>query len=132
AITELSISASPHARSASTWEGTMLATPIASADYLVSDRYEGLIRVSQAIGSHRDPKDLFEAMAGELRRVIQFDGIVVAQYDEASNEVRWHACQLCGSDGPVDPPCTPANETITKWVYERQQPLVIPSLRQEA
>ena len=70
----------------------MVATPIASVDYPVSDRYEGLIRVSQAIGAHRDPKDLFEAMTGELRRVIQFDGIVVAQYDEVSNEVRWHAC----------------------------------------
>jgi formate hydrogenlyase transcriptional activator len=109
----------------------MVATPIASVDYLVSDRYEGLIRVSQAIGAHRDPEDLFKAMAGELRRVIQFDGIVVAQYDEASNEVRWHACKFCGEDGPGDPPCTPADETLTKWVYERQQPLVIPSLRQE-
>ena len=61
----------------------MLATSFASSDYLLSDRYEALIRVSQAIGAHRDPQDLFRAMATELRRVIQFDGIVVAQYDEA-------------------------------------------------
>jgi len=70
-------------------------------------------------------------MATELRQVIQFDGIVVAQYDEASNEVVWHTCQLCDDEGPVSPPRTPPEETITKWVYDRQEPLVIPSLRQE-
>ena len=103
----------------------------ASSDYLLSDRYEALIRVSQAIAAHRDPQDLFRAMATELREVIQFDGMVVAQYDEASNEVVWHACQFCDEEGPVlQPPC-PTDETVTKWVYERQMPLVVPSLRQE-
>jgi formate hydrogenlyase transcriptional activator len=109
----------------------MLATSVAPSKSLLSDRYEALIRVSQAIGAHRDPGDLFRAMATELRRVIQFDGIVVAQYDEASNEVVWHTCQLCDDEGPVSPPRTPPEETITKWVYDRQEPLVIPSLRQE-
>jgi formate hydrogenlyase transcriptional activator len=103
----------------------------ASSDYLQSERYEALIRVSQAIGAHRDPKDLFRAMATELHRVVQFDGIVVAQYDEASNEVLWNACQVCDEEGPVSPPRTPAGETMTKWVYDRQEPLVIPSLSQE-
>jgi formate hydrogenlyase transcriptional activator len=102
-----------------------------SSEYLQSERYEALVRVSQAIGAHRDPKDLFRAMATELQRVIQFDGIVVAQYDEASNEVLWHACQVCDHQGPVSPPPTPAGETMTKWVYDRQKPLVIPSLSQE-
>jgi formate hydrogenlyase transcriptional activator len=103
----------------------------APSDYLLSERYEALIRVSQAIGAHRDPKDLFRAMAKELRRVVQFDGIVVAQYDEASNEILWNACEVCGQQGSVVPPSVPADETITKWVYERQEPLVIPSLEQE-
>ncbi|HEY2013234.1 MAG TPA: sigma 54-interacting transcriptional regulator, partial [Bryobacteraceae bacterium] len=93
--------------------------------------YEALIRVSQAIGVHRDPKDLFRAMTKELHRVVQFDGIVVAQYDEASNEILWNACEVCSQQGPVTPPDIPADETITKWVYERQEPLVIPSLEQE-
>jgi len=104
----------------------------APTDYRLAARYEGLIRVSQAIGAHRDPKDLFCAMAQELQRVVQFDGIVVAQYDEASNEVVWNACQICGQQGPVKGPDIPADETITKWVYTRQEPLVIPSLDGEA
>jgi formate hydrogenlyase transcriptional activator len=109
----------------------MVATSFASSEYLLSDRYEALIRVSQAIGAHRDPQDLFRAMATELRLVIQFDGIVVAQYDEASNEILWHTCQFCDQEGPISPPPTPPGETITKWVYERQTPLVIPSLSRE-
>jgi formate hydrogenlyase transcriptional activator len=107
----------------------MVAT--GSSEYLLSDRYEALIRVSQAIGAYRDPKDLFRAMASELRKVGQFDGIVVAQYDEASNEILWNACEVFPQQGPVSPPTIPADETITKWVYQRQQPLVIPSLSQE-
>ena len=107
---------------------SLSATP---SEYLLSDRYEALIRVSQAIGAHRDLKDLFGAMARELRRVVQFDGIVVAQYDEASNEILWNACEVCSHQGPVSPPDAPADETITKWVYERQEPLVIPSLDRE-
>ncbi len=108
---------------------TSLSEP--PTDYLLSERYEALIRVSQAISAHRDPKDLFRAMATELRRVVQFDGIVVAQYDEASNEIVWTACEVCSQQGPVSPPDIPADETITKWVYQRQEPLVIPSLDRE-
>ena len=111
--------------------GSMVSLSSAPSEYLLSERYEALIRVSQAIGAHRDPKDLFRAMAKELHRVVQFDGIVVAQYDEASNEIIWNACEVCSHQGPVAGPDIPADETITKWVYERQEPLVIPALDQE-
>ncbi len=100
-------------------------------EYLLSERYEALIRVSQAIGAQQDPKELFRAMAKELHRVVQFDGLVVAQYDEASNEIVWNACEVCSHQGPVSPPAIPADETITKWVFARQEPLVIPSLDRE-
>ena len=117
----------------------MVATPSsrisslseAPSEYLLSERYEALIRVSQVIGAYRAPKDLFRAMATELHRVVQFDGIVVAQYDEASNEILWSACEVCSRQGPISPPDIPADETITKWVFVRQEPLVIPSLDRE-
>ncbi len=106
-------------------------TSAAPSERLLSERYEALIRVSQAIGAHRDPKDLFRAMATELHRVIQFDGIAVAQYNEASNEIVWKACELRDQQEPVSPPDIPAGESLTKWVYDRQQPLVISSLERE-
>src|SRR5258708_5217541 len=83
------------------------------------------------MGAHREAKVLLRPEATKLHRVVQFDGIVVAQYDEASNEVLWNACEVCSQQGPVSPPDIPADETITKWVYERQEPLLIPSLDQE-
>ncbi len=101
------------------------------SEYLLSDRYEALIRVSQAIGANRDLKELFKVMVAELHRVVQFDGIVVAHYDEASNEILWNACEVCEHEGPVSLPEGPVDETITKWVYERQESLVIPALERE-
>jgi len=108
---------------------TLLSGP--DSEHSLSERYEALIRVSHAIGSHRDPKDLFRAMARELHRVVQFDGIVVAQYDEASNEVLWSACEVCSQQGPISPPEMPADESIAKWVFVRQEALVIPHLDRE-
>jgi transcriptional regulator with GAF, ATPase, and Fis domain len=44
----------------------------------VAARYESLVRVSNAIGTHRDPQDLFSALARELHRVVRFDYIGVS------------------------------------------------------
>ena len=101
------------------------------SEYLLSARYEALFRVSQAIGAHRDPKDLFRAMTTELHRVVQFDGIAVAQYDESSNEIVWSVCEVCPHEGPTSAPDIPADESITKWVFLRQDPLVISALDRE-
>ena len=116
----------------------MGATPIlgvpslsTSLETSPSARYEALIRVSQAIGAHRDPKDVFCAMARELHKVVQFDGIAVAHYDGESNEILWNICQVCSRQGPVAPPDVPADASVTKWVFSRQEPLVIPSLDEE-
>ena len=51
---------------------------------MVVARYEVLIRVSQAVSSYREPKKLFDILVRELRRVIEFDGIGIAQYDETT------------------------------------------------
>jgi formate hydrogenlyase transcriptional activator len=106
--------------------------PEAPPQYLLSERYEGLFRVAQVIGAHKDPKDLFCAMAKELRRVVQFDGIVVAQYDAASEGIVWRACQICEQQGPLAEPDIPSDESITRWVYTSQEPLVIPVLDRES
>ena len=65
-------------------------------------RYEALIRVSQAIGTHRDPAELFRVLTNELRKVIKFDAVGVVQYDEAGKEIVWHLAEKCKQmrDGP--------------------------------
>jgi len=96
----------------------------------LADRYEALFRVSQAISAHRDPKELFCTLASELRQVVKFDFIGIAQYDEATSQATW---LLSECDHPCEEPpsdCVP-EQTMTCWVYQHQEPLVIPSVEHE-
>ena len=97
----------------------------------LAERFEALIRVSQAIGAHRDPKQLLAALAVELHRVVEFDGLVIAKYDKAAGKMSWHSIEISGAPAVVFPPDFPPEETISKWVYDHQQPLMIPSIDQE-
>ena len=94
-------------------------------------RYEALIRVSQAVGVHRDPAELFRVLMNELRSVVKFDSIGVVQYDEAGKEMAWHLAEKC--EEMSDCPCQeiPEEETIHRWVYQNQQAVVIPCVDRE-
>jgi hypothetical protein len=50
-----------------------------------ASRYELLVGVSNAIGTYRDPQELFGALARKLHRVVRFDYIGVTIRDERSN-----------------------------------------------
>jgi formate hydrogenlyase transcriptional activator len=110
--------------------GSMSALLQMQSESPVADRYEALFRVSQAISAHRDPKELFSKLASELREVIQFDFIGVAQYDEATSRATWllARCDQASEEPPSE--CAP-QQTLTCWVYQHQQPLVIRFVRRE-
>ena len=59
-------------------------------DVSLGARYESLIRLSAAVRSNHDGRELFELLARELRRVVPFDAI--AQYDDRPSKVNWHVC----------------------------------------
>jgi formate hydrogenlyase transcriptional activator len=90
----------------------------------VADRYEALFHVSQAISAHRDARELFSRLADELREVVRFDLIGVAQYDEATSRAGWLLawCNQTYEEPPSE--CSP-HQTLPCWVYEHQKPLVI-------
>jgi hypothetical protein len=92
----------------------------------LADRYEALSRVSQAIGAYRDPKELFCALTKELRKVVQRNGIGVAQYHQTEDRFHWHISERCSQVGALPSEGYALEATITRWVYERQEPLVIP------
>jgi len=91
-----------------------------STDSLGS-RYESLIRLAEAIRSHRDQKDLFQLLVNELRPVVPFD--VMAQWDHAGNKVNWHFSEPYCSEKPVVH--IPKEETVAWWVDRAQQPVVL-------
>jgi formate hydrogenlyase transcriptional activator len=87
-------------------------------------RYETLVRVSQAIGTHGDLKELFGVLADELHRVVQFDFIGVSLRDENLPTFQNYFIDMTTRTELLpDEELTP-EETLTLRVYERQEPLL--------
>jgi formate hydrogenlyase transcriptional activator len=88
----------------------------------LAPQYESLIRLSEAIRSHRDQKDLFQVLAAELRDVVPFDGI--CQCDPTGNKVNWHFSEAYNSDDHRISNI-PKEETVGWWVNRTQQSVVV-------
>src|SRR6202045_1188993 len=87
-------------------------------------RYESLVAVSNAIGRHRTPQDLYSALVRELHRVVRFDYIGVSIRDEKSNTFHRHSLDA-ETEAPVPPdPELAIEESDAWWVYQNQEPLV--------
>jgi len=92
------------------------ATPLAVC-------YETLIRVSRAIGAHGDLKELFGVLANELQRVVQFDFIGVSLRDKNSDTFQNYFIDMASGSELLPEETLKPEETLTGWVYERQEPL---------
>jgi len=87
-------------------------------------RYESLVGVSNAIGAHRDPQELFSALVRELHRVVQFHYVGAYIHDEKSNSFRLH-CVDAETEAFIPPdPELLMEESDAWWVYHNQKPLV--------
>ena len=87
-------------------------------------RFESLVRVSNAIGMHRDPEELFVALVKELRRVVRFDYIGVTIRDEKSNTFHRHSVDA-ETEAAIPPDPELAIEESDAWrVYQSQKPLI--------
>jgi formate hydrogenlyase transcriptional activator len=97
---------------------------LAEPDQSTAERYEALFRIANSIRERKDPRELFDILAHELRQVIQFDGIV--QFDEASNKINWHLGSECRK--PEHRPEIDPGETLASWVYRNQETVVLGTL----
>jgi formate hydrogenlyase transcriptional activator len=87
-------------------------------------RLELLVRVSNAIGAHRDPQELFGALVKELHRVVRFDYIGVYIRDEKSNTFHRHSIDA-ETEAAIPPdPDLALEDSDAWWVYQNQRPLV--------
>ena len=93
--------------------------------------YEALSGVSRAISLYRDPKELFRVLAGELRRAVRFDFVSLFLYDEASHKIRNPVLETINGPGFAIPEDFPPEETITWWIIQHGEPVVIPSRDEE-
>jgi PAS domain S-box-containing protein len=94
-------------------------------------RHDALFRVSRAINIYRDPRELFKALANELRQVVDFDYVALFLYDPATNKIQNAVLETLQGPGFSIPSDFPAEETITWWVYHHQEPVLISSRDQE-
>jgi PAS domain S-box-containing protein len=94
-------------------------------------RHEALFRVSRAINVYRDPRELFKVLANELRHVVDFDFVALFLYDPETNTIQNPVLETLQGPGFLIPPDFPAEETITWWVFHRQEPVLISSREKE-
>src|SRR5580704_18747493 len=80
----------------------------------INARYQSLIRLAESIRARQDPRELFDLLASELCRVVQFDAI--AQYDEAANKVHWHVSECRPASATRAE--IPKEDTLAWWVYK--------------
>jgi len=100
-----------------------------AAETVVTARYEALLRVSQTLISIRSSQELFSILARELRAVLSFYVMGVGIYDDKAHEMRTTSY---GEPGvPLQVPKFAPEETFSWWVYQHQQPLIIPFLDAE-
>jgi len=87
-------------------------------------RYETLVRMSRAIGAYRDLKELFGILMDELHGVVQFDFIGVSLRDGDSDTFRNYFIDMASRSELLHEERLVPEETLTLWVYERQEPLL--------
>src|SRR5712692_9489284 len=102
-----------------------MRTEVADGSQLsAATRYELLVGVSNAIGTHRDPQELFGVLVRELHRVVRFDYVGVSIRDEKSNTFHRH-CVDAETEAAIPPdPELAMEESDAWWVYQNQEPLV--------
>jgi formate hydrogenlyase transcriptional activator len=87
-------------------------------------QYETLVRVSRAIGAHRDLKGLLGILMDELYGVVQFDLIGVSLRDQDSDAFQNYFIDMTSRSELVPEQNLTPEETLTLSVYERQEPLL--------
>ena len=93
-------------------------------------RYEGLLKVSKVISTHRNLSDLLAVIRAELGRVAQFDGMIITQHGPRPEDAKWHLAEF-ESRTMAKLPLYPPPDSPPGWVFDNQQPLVIASIEKE-
>src|SRR5262249_39315266 len=91
----------------------------------LQERYQALLAISEAISAHRDLKSLFSDLAGQLRPVVDFDGIVTLLYDPVSDLMHVHLMDLRIPVISPLPTGLRVEEAPGGWVWKNQQPMII-------
>ena len=94
-------------------------------------QYLMLLELSKAIASHRNLSDLFHDLAGRLHDLFDFNYLGVRLHDESRNVMRLHILETSEASFQQAPDEVPVEGSLSGWVWQNQQPLVIRDVEQE-
>jgi formate hydrogenlyase transcriptional activator len=92
-------------------------------------RYETLLQMADLVVHHRGVSELLPELAKRLHQVASFELASFSLYDSKKNVMRMHFWE--GSDRLSDLTEIPVEESACGFVWEKQQPMVWPDLREE-
>src|SRR5215469_15123544 len=84
-----------------------------------SQRYEAVLRISEALCATCEPEDLAKTLADEIDRFLHFDHLYLAVFKENSKEIQFHVW----GKGPIPWPDLPFEELPSWAAIDSQGPL---------
>ena len=95
------------------------------------EQYRALLEVSKAISAHHDLHELFRDLAQRLPRVVRVNFVALSLHDPERNVMRLHTLQANISADIVGGHEERVEEIPAGWVWQTQQPLLVPNLAEE-
>lgn len=97
----------------------------------LTERYQALLEVAQAISSHRDLDDLFRELAQRLPRVVRVNYVDLSLYDPAKKIMRLQTIQANVPADLVGGHEVLIDDCPSGLVWQTQRPIVVPDLAEE-
>jgi formate hydrogenlyase transcriptional activator len=97
-------------------------SPALSDQY--TQRYEALLRATNAIGTCTDCDAAADALLQSLQEVVNFDYLELIAFENDTRTVAWHLLYSNGARQSLPPADVDVEGTPIDWVYESQQALV--------
>jgi formate hydrogenlyase transcriptional activator len=98
---------------------------------LQPQQYLLLLELSKAITSYRKLSDLFHDLAYRLHDLFDFNYLGVRLHDDSSHVMRLHILETTEPSLQQVLEEIPIDGTISGWVWQKQEPLIISDVKQE-
>ncbi len=104
-------------------------SPTISEEY--TQRYEALLRATNAIGTCCDCDTAADMLIQALREVVSFDYLQLVTFENQTSNVEWHVLYSNGSRQNLHSTDVVVQGTPIGWVHDSQQPLVVADWSEE-
>src|ERR1700686_1145558 len=101
-----------------------MSTLAATISGTYAQRYEALLRATNAIGTCSDCDAAADVLVKQLLEVVPFDYLQLVAFESDTWTVEWHLLYSNGRRQDLSPADVVVEGTPVEWVHESQQTLV--------